>query len=110
MLKFRIRDVYNYFVLRTKMNGVELPQPMLPSKLSHVHDFDSNWHADPLYETDTTYELLNSTLKESLIRMMNKYVENKNPVYPSGKIDIGVLHQLFDRLHKILMIYFNRSF
>ena len=89
------RRIYNYFVLRIKKNDVQLKQPRLPCKFSNLHDYDSNWHADPLYERDTVHQILDSKLKDHVVNMMEKYCKNEKPVFNRGKINVEDIYHLY---------------
>ena len=86
--------VYNYFILRIKKNGEPLQHPKLPHKFSNMHDFDSNWHADPLYERDTVHQILDSKLKDHIVGMMEKYIDDTKSVFNRGNINIEDIHHL----------------
>ena len=71
------RDLYGrtylYFVIRTKQNEKPLAFVRFPTKMHQFHDFDAKWHADPLFDTDVAFRVLDQRLKVLIKDTANVY-------------------------------------
>ena len=71
------RDMYGrtylYFVIRTKQDGRPLAWIQFPTKMHQFHDFDKEWHADPLFDTDVAFNVLDQRLKVLIKDTVNGY-------------------------------------
>ena len=71
------RDLYGrtylYFVIRTKQDKNPLPFVRFPTKMHQFHDFDAKWHADPLFDTDVAFRVLDQRLKKLIKDTANVY-------------------------------------
>jgi len=64
---------YLYFVVRTKLDTKPLPFVLFPTKMHSFHDFDKEWHADPLFDTDVAFNILDQRLKLLLKETINGF-------------------------------------
>ena len=76
------RDLYGrtylYFVIRTKQDDKPLPFVRFPTKMHQFHDFDKEWHADPLFDTDVAFGVLDQRLKQLIKDTANGYSDIKH--------------------------------
>ncbi|MAP73222.1 MAG: hypothetical protein CMJ55_03045 [Planctomycetaceae bacterium] len=83
------RDLYGrtyvYFVIRTKLFGKPLPFVQFPTKMHKFHDFDKEWHADPLFDTDVAFNVLDQRLKVLIKDTANGYSDIKHDL--NGNFD-----------------------
>lgn len=83
------RDLYGrtylYFVIRTKVYDKPLPFVRFPTKMHQFHDFDKEWHADPLFDTDVAFNVLDQRLKVLIKDTVNGYSDIKHDL--NGNFD-----------------------
>ena len=76
---------YLYFVIRTKQNGKALNYVKFPTKMHQFHDFDKEWHADPLFDTDVAFNVLDQRLKKLIKDTANGFADIKHDL--NGNFD-----------------------
>ena len=76
---------YLYFVIRTKQNGKALNYVKFPTKMHQFHDFDKEWHADPLFDTDVAFNVLDQRLKKLIKDTANDFADIKHDL--NGNFD-----------------------
>ena len=76
---------YLYFVIRTRENGKEMNFVKFPTKMHQFHDFDKEWHADPLFDTDVAFNVLDQRLKQLIKDTANGFADIKHDL--NGNFD-----------------------